>query len=265
MKSQLTTLKIYSESVSSRIICGTLNLDKSFLPNYTLKHLYLDSNSCCHLPKITKYFRGLETLVNYEVCATTVDNIFKYQRQLRRLALINDHKSDFSSRNLSTLCKSSTQWFEEENLEPYCNLTHLSLEDCPCLALVKSILCKFALPNLVSFTLSVKIKKSRTVNSNFNTDQFWQIVQKFTQLEYIYLDTEWKTVPSFEQWSTVFCALPNLHHFYCLGYTIGNLQERKQLINFNDSEYRKLFQMYPSLRTIVHHRTKYFKDVPSYK
>lgn len=109
LKSQLTTLKIYPESVSSRIICGTLNLDKSFLPNYTLKHLYLNSNSCCHLPKIIKYFRGLETLVNYEVCAATVDNIFKYQRQLRRLALINDHKSDFSSRNLSTLCKSSSQ------------------------------------------------------------------------------------------------------------------------------------------------------------
>lgn len=265
-KSQLINLKIFPAKnirkdtvlIPKESVSISNDLHDSRVPiNFTLKQLCLfPSRSRFHFSHITKFFRGLESLVIDQVCLVSLFNLLNYQIYLRRLIIINRQYSDFYQQ----FGRSSPPQFLPYNYSEFKNLTHLCFADFQSFALIKFLLSKFEFPKLKSLTIIVKIEKYFVnVNSNYNADQVWPIIQKFTQLVYLYLEIEWETPPSFIQLSTFLNELPKLRHFYCLGFT--SEQIRQCPVHFDYSKYCELLKMYPSLRTIVHGSFKYLKDV----
>lgn len=254
VNSQLKTLNIlsldthsyrlnhYKQAVSSDF--APLSIDSSLLPNYILKNLNVQTNDYTLLFLFSKYFRCLENMFFNSTHENILYNIFKYQMKLRSLTLL--HCERYPSSRIRPrdrpLLEHRLRNLEIPSYSQLSNITHLCIVDNISLDLCKFMLSKFVFSKLKSLTIRMEDSYPKM---NCDIEAMWQLIQKSTQLEY--LKISWRTIATFQQWLTLFEALPKLRHFSCTDSCLSL---------FEDSEYRQLFHSRSSLRTVYHYLRK---------
>lgn len=223
----------------------SLEIENDLAPNYTLKHLNIDAEHRDLFVLFPTYFRRLEHIKFPEVHNGILQNIFEYQTNLHSLKLYNGNEYHDWYPDCPFIEYGTFQQYLQNGDPSQCRdlryLTHLDIvEDKLCLT--NFLLGEFKFPKLKSLSISVMLERKEN-------EQFWQIIQKMQQLEYLKLKLQFAM--SIQQWLVLFRALSELRHIY--------IQDMAK--SFDSLEYRQFFNVRPCLQTVIHNSTKYFYDI----
>lgn len=245
VKSKLKTLSIDNVRTTEFFVeFEPSALENTLLPNYNLENLYCN-NLLEHNSKLIfhTYFRSLKSIEFPEVDECVLQNIFEYQTKIHHLRLFNTRTRPVGGgvfKELSTF----QRWLEKKETtikRELKYLIHLHIwEDEYCLT--NFMLSEFLFPSLKSLSIGVSLP------TDFNCEQFWQHLQESPWLQYLRLDLPVNV--SFQHWLTLFSNLSKLRYFHIK-------DSRTELLH--DVEYRRLFDVCPSLRVIEHYTTKSFE------
>lgn len=267
MRSQLITLKVM---FLLKVSFEYSSLNSYLSLNRTLKYLIFGNFDNSVVMLFAEYFTCLERLDFKEVTRRTLSIIFKQQMKLHKLSLYNcDKYSCYADSHICIDKLSLQQWsWNEGQYRRLEYLTHLQITETETLDLSEFLINKRTLPKLKSLLVFTKNSYTRNSISNFNL--LCQNIQELTELEYLKIMWEWEGIIHFNQWLALCSTLPKLR--YLLMETRSPFKKSSQCGLFCDWQYRKLFEVRPSLRTIVHQEFrqdrpwytryfKYFKDI----
>lgn len=222
--SKLIGLHIYGVS-EGMDLWSTYDPQNTLSPNYHLQHLVIDKCDRKWTLRFATYFRNLKRLKFDELHHSVLWNIFKDQTQIFEL-----HLRDLTGRELSYF----QDWLREK--EPISRelkyLTELRIAEKK-YSLTEFLLGEFVFPRLKSLYINIQILDESTEL------QLCYLISKLPKLESLTLDLPTKM--NFSQ-RPLFQGLPKLRHFHFMNDDSA----------FTLSEYRQLFHVFPSLRTIAH-------------
>lgn len=215
------------------------SLENTLRPNYCLQ--YFSINDRCNLNSLfTTFFRNLTHLEISEVHNDVLQSIFHHDTRIQSLHIENYYRGD-SFKELSYF----QQWLrlEEETINRELKyLTYLEIFEDEC-SFTKFLSSEFSFPNLKSLYICI-------LYNTFKEEQLWPLIRKLPKLEDLTLEVACAT--HFPQWLALFEDLSNLRNFH-IRDNITGLNGFSEF--FANSEYVQLFNVLPSLRSILHDKS----------
>lgn len=238
LRSQLKNLSVLFEGVTD-IDFDYSSLENHLLPNHHLKYLNLQVGDSNIVLLFTKYFLGLERLKVAEFDERIFGTIFNYQTKFHNLILRNWYSPTIRTReNISPVSLqhwNSNQYNPDRKID---YLRHLFTFVDGSVELTEFLLNEYVFPNLESLNITTS---SAPLYDNSPHFLFWLSIHS-SNLEFLRI--RWQIDVPFSRWYSMCANLPKLRYLL--------IWSTDSLILFDDSEYRQLFEICPSLRIISH-------------
>lgn len=270
VKSKLTILKLDFDiphfQSNSLISFEPSSLENTLKPNYSLRYV------SAYYPKVgwklnllfATYCRSLRHLQFFEVDGDVLHIRFNYETKICSLSIRNYTHSVTNCEIFFKEFLNFQRWLQLENVTTNRELKYptqfeylANLEICDYkYSLTRYLLNELSFPNLKSLTIRII-----HADQEIMEEQFRQVLQKLPELEYLKLDGNF--VSNFPQWLALFEGLSKLRHFYMRD---RDSRENTPSTNsyFAPSEYFQLFDVLPSLCSVLHERNYYFDLADNY-